>query len=344
MANNREKLQKLLGAFTPPDSEIEGAFKNAQKGVQDVVTKIKKEADSKANGRISEVLTQVQTLFSHLDSLKEDLKTGEGNLVGALGQNLDALRNKMDEYRTSGSEQSSSIMGEIDSIKSTIRDLSNWKKELPDYATQITNLEDGLKSLITDSENKLEGTNDAKIKGIVTASKEAITEIESKIQKLRTDAMSAISSMGGGNMNRNMLVSGNPSTLGRYTDVNFKPGANVTISYQNNDNLKTTDITIASSGGGGGGTSRNISTVSVSSVVAATPSTDIVVIAGAGIQLTLPTAVGNTNLYTIKNKSVSSVLLTPNGAEKIDDQANLILATQYVSIDLISDNANWQIT
>lgn len=152
---------------------------------------------------------------------------------------------------------------------------------------------------------------------------------------------------GGGNANRNMLVGGNSSTLSRYTDVNLKAGANITITYANNDNLKTTDITFASSGGGGGsviGTTRSINTISTSQTAGSTTLTDYVYIASAGIQITLPTAVGNTNLYTYKNTSTSSVLLTPNGAEKIDTQSNAILAVQYTSVDLISDGANWQIT
>ena len=127
----------------------------------------------------------------------------------------------------------------------------------------------------------------------------------------------------------------------RYTDLNIRPGTNITLSYQNNDNLKTTDVTISAAGGG---TGRSISTVTVSSVLADTASTDIVVIAGAGIKLTMPTAVGNDNLYTIKNKSTSSILVDGDGSETIDGDANIILATQYVSVDLISDNANWHIT
>jgi hypothetical protein len=172
---------------------------------------------------------------------------------------------------------------------------------------------------------------------------DSIDDLDKKIAKVRTDLLSAISTkIGGGNANRNILVASNPSVLGRYTDLNLIPGSNVTLSYTNNDNLKTTDLTIAATGGGGA--ARSISTVSVSSVIGALASTDYVIIASAGIELTMPTAVSNTNLYTIKNTSASSVLLTPDGSETIDTQSDLILATQYTAVDLISDNANWQIT
>lgn len=338
MANNKEKLQKILGILSTPDSQVEEAFKAAHKGVQQVVTKIKEESDNKAKGKISEVMSQVQSLFDYLDTLKGDLQKSEGELSNALAQNLDALRNKMSEYRDAGLSELASINGEMDTLKDNIREISARKIELPDYSSQINAVESSLKELVSSSGKETDGKISTNVKSV----EESIKKLREDIAKLRADAMSAIASTGGGNMNRNILVSGNPSTLGRYTDVNLKPGSGVTISYQNNDNLKTTDITVAATGGGG--TSRSINTVIVSSVVAATASTDIVVIAGAGIKLDMPTAVGNTNLYTIKNKFASSVMVAGNGAETIDGDANIILAVKYVSVDLISDNANWHIT
>jgi hypothetical protein len=58
----------------------------------------------------------------------------------------------------------------------------------------------------------------------------------------------------------------------------------------------------------------------------------------------LPTAAGNTNLYTIKNIGTSSVIIIPDGAETIDTQANIIMPVQFTSVDLISDSSNWNIT
>ena len=162
------------------------------------------------------------------------------------------------------------------------------------------------------------------------------------IEKLRRDLMSRLANVGGGNANRNILVNSNPSVLGRYTDLNIKPGSNITLSYTNNDTLKTTDLTIT--GTGAGGLTRSIATTSVSSVVGAVASTDYVVIASAGVKITLPTAVGNSNLYTIKNTAASSVLVAADGAETIDGTNTILLSTQYTAVDLNSDSANWHIT
>lgn len=95
---------------------------------------------------------------------------------------------------------------------------------------------------------------------------------------------------------------------------------------------------------GGSGITRAVSVISVSSTLAAAANTDYVILANVGIQATLPTAVGNSNLYTIKNTSTSSVLVTTTSAQTIDDSANLTLPVQYTSVDLISNGTNWDIT
>lgn len=334
---NKTKLRKILAGISRPD--VRDAFKSVEKEMKKVADKLKENAEMKTiemtKKRIAEVKEQVQSIFDYLDKLKEDLKKSESDLTGSLNQKLDALKSRMVEYRTASLERLGTLSAEMDSLKGDIREISNKKVEIPNYKNRIDEVENKLNELLK------EKTKD-KIEGILTESKKTISNLEEEIKKLRIDTMSAIASRGGGNMNRNILVGNNPSTLGRYTDLNILAGSNITLSYTNNDNLKTTNLTIAATAGSG--VTRNISTVSVSSVAAAVASTDYVIVAGAGIQLTLPTAVGNLNLYTIKNKAASSVLVVANGAETIDDDANIILATQYTAVDIISDDANWHIT
>lgn len=164
---------------------------------------------------------------------------------------------------------------------------------------------------------------------------------------LRPDILSRIN-RGSGNMNRNIWVNGNQSVLSKYTDINIKPGSNVTITYSSNDQTRTTDITFTSSGGGGGsvaGITRSINTISTSQTAGSATGTDYVYICSSGIQLTLPDATAsNTNLYTVKNTSTSSVLVNTTSAQTIDGQATIIMPVQYTSIDLESDSQNWVIT
>src|SRR3990167_6360223 len=165
---------------------------------------------------------------------------------------------------------------------------------------------------------------------IYSTKKEALTtikETQDKIDELRRDILKRVGNIGG-SMNRQIFIGG-VDPLTRYTDINFKAGTNVTLTYANNNTTKKVDVTVAATGGAG--TTRSINSTSVSSVIGAVAGTDYVTICTAGVQLTLPTAVGNENLYTIKNAAASSVLVAPDGVETIETYANIILATQYTA-------------
>ena len=73
-------------------------------------------------------------------------------------------------------------------------------------------------------------------------------DLDEKLDNLKANINRRLSNIGGGNMNRNILVGNNSSTLGRYTDLNIKSGSGIALSYIDNNDLKTTDLTITSSG------------------------------------------------------------------------------------------------
>ncbi len=143
-------------------------------------------------------------------------------------------------------------------------------------------------------------------------------------------------------MNRQIYING-ADFLKKYTDYNIKAGSNVTITYVDNNATKKVDVTFSATGGGGsvGGTVRQIQTVGVSSTIGSLAGTDQVYLLNQGVQIVLPTPVGDTNLYTIKNVSNSSILVVGT----IDDDATgVIMPVKYTSIDLISNNVSWDIT
>jgi hypothetical protein len=54
--------------------------------------------------------------------------------------------------------------------------------------------------------------------------------------------------------------------------------------------------------------------------------------------------VGNVSKYTIKRVGTGVVSIATTSSQTIDDSASPItINVQYVSIDLISDGANWEI-
>lgn len=93
----------------------------------------------------------------------------------------------------------------------------------------------------------------------------------------------------------------------------------------------------------GAGINRAVSSIAAPTTAAAAALTDYVYLVSGTTTLTLPTAVGNTNLYTIKNTGVATVTIATTGGQTIDGSASATLAVANTSLTLISDNANWRI-
>lgn len=95
---------------------------------------------------------------------------------------------------------------------------------------------------------------------------------------------------------------------------------------------------------GGSGITRVTSILSVSSTLAAVSKTDYVIFANVGINVTLPTAIGNTNLYTIKNiVANNSVLVSTSLGETIDGSASALMPVQNQTLGFTSNGSVWQV-
>lgn len=94
--------------------------------------------------------------------------------------------------------------------------------------------------------------------------------------------------------------------------------------------------------GGGSGITRSVSSISAPTTLGAAALTDYVALVTGTTTVTLPTAVGNTNRYTVKNAGVATVTVAFTGGQTADGNATLTLVAP-VSVDLISDNSNWSV-
>ena len=173
---------------------------------------------------------------------------------------------------------------------------------------------------------------------------EILTEVETKLKSIKKDFIRLVQNIGGGSMNRKITFAG-VDYLTRYTDINYINGSNVTYTIANNDAKKRVDVTISSSGGGGGST-RSVNTISTSTNAGASIGTDYVYICNAPLTLTMPdaTLAGLTNLYTIKNISNGTIVITPEAGQLIDTRNSMQLSNSFTSVDLVSDGSNWSVT
>lgn len=92
------------------------------------------------------------------------------------------------------------------------------------------------------------------------------------------------------------------------------------------------------------GNSRTVAAITTTTTGAAAANTDYVYYWSGSTPFTYtqPTAVANTNLYTLKNASTVNQAVVFTGAESADGSATLII-TPNTSVDLISNNTNYMI-
>jgi hypothetical protein len=92
------------------------------------------------------------------------------------------------------------------------------------------------------------------------------------------------------------------------------------------------------------GFTRSINSISTNTTAAAASGTDYVYLVSGTTTITLPTAVGNTNRYTIKRTGSNTVSIATTSSQTIDGSTSPItINVQYVSLDFISDGSNWNI-
>lgn len=92
------------------------------------------------------------------------------------------------------------------------------------------------------------------------------------------------------------------------------------------------------------GSNRVISSISSPATAAAVIGNDYAYFVSGTTTLTLPTAVGNTSCYTVKNTDASAtVSIASTSSQTFDGTASPITIGPGQSIDLLSDNANWRI-
>lgn len=90
------------------------------------------------------------------------------------------------------------------------------------------------------------------------------------------------------------------------------------------------------------GITRSIITPGSSLTMGATALTDYVYLVGAVYTMTLPTAVGNTNQYTVKNNHSVNITVNTTSSQTMDGSTTITL-TPNTALTFISNNSNWSI-
>lgn len=115
-------------------------------------------------------------------------------------------------------------------------------------------------------------------------------------------------------------------------------GTNVTV-----DNADPRNPIVSSSGGGSGsGITRSVSNISTNTNAGSASTTDYTYIVTGVVTLTLPTAVGNTNRYSVISTDGQTTIATTS-AQTINGSSTVTLPITNMSLDFVSDNTNWHV-
>jgi hypothetical protein len=104
---------------------------------------------------------------------------------------------------------------------------------------------------------------------------------------------------------------------------------------------------VSTTGGGGGGGYTIVNVTSTTHTATETSGTVILLVdattAGGNVTINLPTAVGNTAQFIINkiDSGVNTVTIDGSGSETINGALTQVIYTQYVSLSVVSNNANW---
>lgn len=333
---SREKANSITSAETSPTAlALKRVGKDLNKIQRSPAVKNLFKLLRKAEYTNQERFDAISKDFSEkIDALKEELTNADSR-----GQTNEAYLNQLYE-RLSG------YIADFEKEKiNTETSGMLLRAEYDRLERELKNIEEGTNKALLEGGfevNQVSAIASEALKTAVEATSK-IDMIPESLKKLESDLLSRIAKIGGGNMNRNIAIGGNTSVLSMFNDINLKPGTGVTITYANNIATNFTDVTISATGSGSGIT-REINNVAINTNAGATTGIDYVYLVSGTTAITLPTAVGNSNLYTVKNVGNGIVTVNTTGGETIDDDSTVIMPVKYTSVDIISNGTNWKIT
>ena len=89
--------------------------------------------------------------------------------------------------------------------------------------------------------------------------------------------------------------------------------------------------------------SRNIQSYSSSQTMPVVSGVDQYAFVSGITTITLPSAVGNSSLYCVKNVGSGTVTINTTASQTIDGQSSVSVAVKYTSITFLSDGSNWNV-
>lgn len=368
---NRQKLANILKALSP----MEVNFQPLDSEIQKLKDKLKEQVvvktleDVQVQLERNRKLINFEPLLAAFDSLKQEVDDKNTELLNIINSKQEEL-NSLILDNSIDTENINRLSAEIKNLLA---------RKVPDFGKQIKDTETRLMAII-DAAGNLDVLEDEKEN---TAIQAQFANFDNEFKRLKlefqkrgggsmnrqilvegTDVLTRytdiniygvsssviavvdntnkrvnIGIQGGGGSASTLALQTNDTPNGSQSLLNLKQGTNITVA---DDGVGGVTIS-ASAGSVVAGITRIASVISVSSTLAAAALTDYAIFANVGIQVTLPTAISNSNLYVIKNNANSSVLINTTAGQTIDGSSSALLPVQYQSLDLMSNGSIWAV-
>lgn len=309
---------------------------------------------------IKTVLEVIKDLRTEVDSRILNTQNDSNISVLELSNNISALESKVEELISLSEQKSLTQVKEITKILSskidqveqnipTLPDLTPLETKISEVEKKIPELQpletpqekrDKLESLkemerldisaIKGVEESYQKLSDSVINRAIGIVDQRTSYLVQKVSNL-SDKVATLGTSSAGYS----VVEDEGTPVTARTTMNFV-GAGVSVA----DSGGKTTVTVS---GSAGGITRLISSVAVPTTGAEASAVDYVYLVSGTTTFTLPTAVGNTNLYTVKNVGANTVTVDTTSAQTIDGSASVSMPVANQSLDFISDNSNWVI-
>ncbi len=337
-----QKLNKTLSPnkvdFSSVDAEINALKKKLEETVNiQTVDDVKYQLDKFKNKiDLTPLVAELQKISEQFTSKTKELQSQ----IDEKAKEMSSMKNGMGSMDKKCMEDMAKMGKDISSLKKELVQFEvAYDSDLKFINTSIEEVRD-IEDRLNETINKV--TDGLSVYQTKKDTEQNLKDAKKELDQFRLDMLDRFRNMqGGGNMNRQIFIGGN-DPLTKFTDINLKAGNNVTISYVNNNTTKKVDVTLTASGSGG--SVRSINSISTTTTAGDTSGTDYVYLCSGTFTLTLPTAVGNTNLYTVKNVGVGVITVDTTSSQTIDGDLTITMPVRYTSVDLISDTANWNVT
>lgn len=259
--DKKKRIKELLDKLKSLEN-VSGSLNKIEEGINPLMKQLIDEETSKITTKLkdSETLRYLKEVSSQIEEVKK------GFDLEPLGQSIiDSQSSLSDDFKSKVEELSQSVDEKINGmLENTENDKTSSEEELSELKEQISSLNSSFGKELNNIQTQIKSEFHSSLKKEINAIQSTLGEIKNKeepkdftsdiseinerLETLRSELNSRIANLGGGAMNRQIRVDGT-DVLTKYTDINLISGSGVTLSTSTNDTAKRTNITLTGGGG-----------------------------------------------------------------------------------------------